>query len=531
VIERVVENWLTNAKERRGYEIPFCQCLMMNGYKVLHLSSHGQMEQGKDIIAIDKNGVPCAFQLKAGNITAGVWRDIKGEIDELIEIPINHPSINKSVNHRAILVTNRTITDKIRRDIDDRNAKYKSIGLPKLEIIVGSELLTEFIKVHGSFLPSEPKDFKTFLELFLSDGTDMLNKKLFSNFLSSILFENEGTESRPALRQKIASGILLSQYALSPCELKNNHVAIVEGWILLCAHVFGLAEKYELPEKYWRPSCKLIIQRINEQLFLLKEEVVHRDNYIEGSALGDGDVMYKARMTIVIGWLSALELFQKRINREYELDDCIYGYIKEYYPIKTWFWGESATPFFILMSLFLSEYGDKDLSNSIICDILLEITIENRDRDGKGIPDPYHGPKEVIGSIFGVSKFEIDWKSFLGSSYHLSVLVDILVRRNKKNILNELWRDISYFYSREFVPETDWHIFLWRNKTGEEIQEFYKSPQSWKELKEEAFSKELKLPKILKTNPEFLYYFLLTYPHRFTKDAIKLIDKSYVNCD
>jgi hypothetical protein len=183
------------------------------------------------------------------------------------------------------------------------------------------------------------------------------------------------------------------------------------------------------------------------------------------------------------------------------------------------------------MSLFLSEYGDEDLSNSIISDLLLEITMENNIREGKGIPDPYHGPKEVIGSIFGMSKFEIDWKSFLGSSYHLSVLVDILVRRNKRNILNELWRDISYFYSREFVPETDWHTFLWRNKTGEEIHEFYKSPQSWKELRDKAFSKELKLPEILKTNPEFLYYFLLTYPHRLSNDSIKLIDKSYVNCD
>ena len=438
MIERVVENWLTNAKERRGYEIPFCQCLMMNGYKVLHLSSHGQMEQGKDIIAIDKNGVPCAFQLKAGNITTGVWRDIKGEIDDLIEIPINHPSIDKSVKHRAFLVTNGKINDKIRTDIDDRNANYKRKGFPELEIIVGSELLTEFIKIHGSFLPSEPKDFKSFLELFLSDGTDMLNKELFSNLLTSILFENKETESYSIIRQKIASGVLLSQYVLSPYELKKNHVAIVEGWILFCAYVLGLVEKYKLPEKYWRPSYELIIQRINEQLSLLKEEVVCRDNYIEGYALGDGDVIYKARITIVMGWLSALELFQKRIDRKYELDGSIYDYIKEYYPDKTWFWGESATPFFILMCLFLSEYGDEELSNSIINDLLLEITMENNIREGKGIPDPYYSPKEVIGSIFDMPEFEIDWKSFLGSSYHLSVLVDILVRRNKRNILNEL---------------------------------------------------------------------------------------------
>ena len=242
MIERVVENWLTNAKERRGYEMPFCQYLMMKGYKVLLLSPHGQMEQGKDIIAIDNNGVPCAFQLKAGDITVSVWRDIKGEIDELTEISINHPSVDKSVQHRAILVTNGKITDPVRRLIDDRNTNFRSKNLPELKIIVGSELLTEFIKIHGSFLPSEPKDFKTFLELFLADGADMPNKDLFSKFLASMLLENNGNESKPAIRRKIASAILLSQYALSPYESKNNHVAIVEGWTLLCAYIFGLIE-------------------------------------------------------------------------------------------------------------------------------------------------------------------------------------------------------------------------------------------------------------------------------------------------
>lgn len=164
---------------------------------------------------------------------------------------------------------------------------------------------------------------------------------------------------------------LLSQYALSPYELKNNHVAIVEGWTLLCAYIFGLIEPNGLPDNYWRPSYELIIRGINEQLFLLKEEVLSRNNYIEGDALGDGDVIYKA-------------------------------------PNKTWFWGESATPLFILMCLLLSEYRDEYLSNLIIRDRLWEIMMENNIREGKGIPDPYYRPKEVIGSIFNMPEFEID---------------------------------------------------------------------------------------------------------------------------
>lgn len=88
MIDRIVENWLTNTNEI-GYQIPFCQYLMTSNFTILHISTHGQMEQGKDIITLDENEKPCAFQLKSGTINVTIWRKIKGEIDELVEIPIN----------------------------------------------------------------------------------------------------------------------------------------------------------------------------------------------------------------------------------------------------------------------------------------------------------------------------------------------------------------------------------------------------------------------------------------------------------
>lgn len=188
MIERVIENWLINTNER-GYEIPFCQCLISEGYTILGLSFHGPMEQGKDIIALDEKGTPCAFQLKTGDITEGVWKNIKDEIDALIEIPIKHPSIDKSLKHRCVLVTNGRITEKIRNDIDDRNLRYDQLGLPKLELILGQELLKRFLDVKGKFLPVKLPDLKTFLELFMFEGRELLDKKLFAGFFGVIAFE------------------------------------------------------------------------------------------------------------------------------------------------------------------------------------------------------------------------------------------------------------------------------------------------------------------------------------------------------
>lgn len=75
MFERVVENWLIRVNER-SLEVPFAQLLAGEGYQVVHLSRHGPFEEGKDILAIARDGVPCAFQLKGapnGKITQRYW--------------------------------------------------------------------------------------------------------------------------------------------------------------------------------------------------------------------------------------------------------------------------------------------------------------------------------------------------------------------------------------------------------------------------------------------------------------------------
>lgn len=97
LIERVIENWLTNTNEI-GYQIPFCQYLISENHTIIYISPHSSLEQGKDIISIDENGIVHAFQLKSGNIKTSEWRKIQGEIIDLIMIPINHPSIDISTS-------------------------------------------------------------------------------------------------------------------------------------------------------------------------------------------------------------------------------------------------------------------------------------------------------------------------------------------------------------------------------------------------------------------------------------------------
>jgi len=108
VIERAIESWLTRTNER-NYQAAFCQVLMHQGHRVLHSSSHGPMEQGKDIITVDPDGNYHAYQTKTGNIGLSEWREISGEIQELVELPIDYPGVDKASGHRAYLIANGQI--------------------------------------------------------------------------------------------------------------------------------------------------------------------------------------------------------------------------------------------------------------------------------------------------------------------------------------------------------------------------------------------------------------------------------------
>jgi hypothetical protein len=518
LIERAIENWLTSTNEK-GYEVPFCQCLISEGYTILGLSFHGPVEQGKDIIALDERSNPCAFQLKTGDINERVWRDIKGEIDELVEIPIKHPNVDPKAGHRCILVTNGAINDIVRTNIADRNRGFREKGLPELEIIQCQQLLKMFLDVNGAFLPRQISDFKKFLELFTFDGNELLNKGLFASFLESVLLT--GGESRAELKRKIASSVLLTQYLLATYESRRNHISIIEGWTVLSSYILYLVEKYELSEADWAPSLNLVLERLNYQASLLKAEFLSRKDYIEP---WDCALFYKARVTLVLGWLAAYELCLKKLDKGYVADKGVYRAIKKAYARSVWFWGESATPLFVMMSMLADQAGDQELSNKIICDLIIGITNRNNFGEKNCLPDPYYSSRQVIDHFYGPPEARIDLNSFSGSSYHLAVLVDILVRRNQRNLLTELWKGISYILKSEFKPTSTYELLRWRCHEGKEVGGFFENPQSWKKLRENAY--KLDDSEKLKTllGNAFCYYFVVCFPQRLNTITGKSLD-------
>jgi hypothetical protein len=486
------------------------------------------MEQGKDIISIDKKGVPCAFQLKSGDIDVNEFRKIKGEIDELVEVAINFPSIRKDIKHRAVLVTNGVITDPVRRNIDDLNTQYMKRGFSQLEIKTKLDLLKDFLEANKAFMPTDLLDFKHFLELLLYDGHKFVDKALLASFIEKVLF-TEQIETNLRTKRRITSSVLLTEFALSPFEDTKNHISIVEGWTLCCSYILGLAEKLSLNPKYWKQSYALAVDKINTQLELLKEEFLSRKEFFESA--WDGGAIYKSRFVIVLGWLSAHELFLKNKNPKYIIDKRIYERIQGMDKNgQLLFWGESATPFFMVMSLIARACTDEHLSDRLIGNLIGLIATENSPENNvisSTFADPYYSPEDVLSALYNVGSLNAE--SFTGISYHIGALVDILARRGNRKLLEAYWTDICLIRRCEFHPSPKWKNFIWRCEEGQQIELYYDRPQSWSKLIKEATDYNIaSLPSMLRDiDSAFGYYFILCYPHRLRQETAFLIDTNH----
>lgn len=521
MIERLLENWLTKTNER-GYMIPYCQLLLSKGYKLLYISPHGMLEEGKDIIALNGQGKPEAFQLKNGDINLAQWRLIQGEINELVTIPIQHASVAEKSEFKTWLVTNGEVKDPVRTQILtlNRNNWGQQVD-KKLEYQDKGILLADFLKYYGHFFPSEPADFKLFLELHLEDGTDMFPKEKYLKYIEPHL-QIDSNELKPTKASSlISSAVILTSYILTPWLDKNNYVAQIEAWLCLISTIFATVTKFNIEPKFYSPSLEIIQLAIDECFEKLLEEVKNRNHLIEGDWRTD-TVLYDTRVTIVLGYLCAYALYKKLQGKPLSTEKEIVDICQKYEP-KMKFNGEAYSPLLIYY-FWLNELNKRPETGNRISSLIIGLTNPKKYPTIFGWPNPYYTYEYSFRLNCGfITKEHTD--SFTGQSYSLKALLGIIVRRNGKEFIEEHWRKISHIQFAEFVPNPIWETFLWRARNGVHETRFPNQTQSWKQLYEEAFSNEfVKMPDLLKKHPEILLLFVLIYPHRLTEENIRFLD-------
>jgi len=520
MIERVIENWLSNSDER-GFQIPLGQLLSLQRYKIVHASTHGPFEQGKDIIAIDPTGIPCAIQLKAGDISLDRWRKIWPEIDELIEIPINHPSIDKTIRHRAILITSGDFSDPVRREIDDRNEDRKRKNQTILETIVKGQLLQDFIAVNEQFYPKEILDIQLFLNLYTYDGKCPLPKERISKFLSLISPLDEKINKKDIVRLA-ASNLLFSKYIYSSYEKAKNYWSLADGWIVSTAYLLAMAEKYDAYEEL-KASIELSLLELESALFNLEKETLENPDLLQGGDLFDGMII-PFRTTILAGYLAAYRLFLLiKGAREWWDDKLNEFFVKHLSDLKIY--SEGETPLFLNIFWCFDKNGKKEEAKKLLATIVNSIIYISR-KQKEGLISPYYEAETVIRYHMGLLEEPIN-ETFVDSSYSTSSLINLIVRREMKSYLAKIWRPITYIRSYEFIPKDLWETFLYRAEHGNLESRLLNKTQSWTALVEEANRIDIKqMPVGLIKYPQFLILLWLVFPHRMRPSHVKYLDEA-----
>ena len=501
--------------------------LSAEGHTIIHSTRHSATELGKDIITIDPDGRPCAFQLKTGNISLAKWQnEVSRQIDDLVVVKIPHSSVNSPNHHRSYLVTNGNIVEEVSIAIKGRNETWanQNQSYLNLKTIVRGELFTKAKELGTDLWPSELNDTKTLLEMFLENGQGILPKaKLASLFESTFRLDDEEKPSRAHCRRVIASAGLLCAIATSNFSNENNHVAEIEAWILYIAYVFALVERWELSDRAYKNEFEIATQSIYNSLANLCNEIKEREELIEGDILADSYI-YRVRMTWLLGLMSIYALWRRsKKESTSEIDDFLREFCKEKQHLLE-LWGEAAIPQFLAFLWYFRKINATMGPNVFLCHLISAICQRNGPNSRTFLANPYYEAEDILPHLLRVAEEPLE-ETFTGNSYALEGLVHLFVRRNWKQTMKDLWPGVSKLASVSFKPKNPWDFYRWRDKKGKRWDVFPEHTQEWDELKELSFESEgACIPPTIKNDPILLLLFLCVYPHRMNAEIMRWLD-------
>jgi hypothetical protein len=485
-MERVVENWLTNASER-SYQTSFCHLLNCMGYAVVHSTSHGPAEEGKDVIAVGNRGRIMAFQLKRGNVSVPVWRDIQGEIQELTELPIRHPSIPRGSRHCPVLVTNGYINEHVLNRIDKMNEQLSFRGFRPLETWAGSQLLMDFKRQTHGVLPEEMIDVHRLLGFMISRGDEPLDKGEFDLLLKSVLpLSPTGREpSKATASQHIRTSAVVAEYALAPADRRMNSFAKIEAYTMLFCYIRALVLRTRVRPTAWRPTVSLIEEALDGAVLQLFEEARTQDDFGQGDPMSNL-VVSPYRKALVAGALAAHGLWcmlgggtRWAKERSQEMVEqvlrCSQGAALP---------SEGFVPAQFLASEFLRYSGHIGTANAIFKSLLIHSILRKQPgKKFKPLWSPYVPLEEAVLRDLGKEPDHIISESGQIESYTGYPLVLLAAARFLKQDLRDLWYAITSLDFCQYASEHKWQMLLWDNKqTGTLLEKIVPQPQKWGSL-------------------------------------------------
>lgn len=519
--EKLVEHWLTNVNEL-GYQIPLCEALLAHGYTILHVSRHGRGEHGKDIVARDPEGRLTTFQLKGGDIALPAWRAIRGEVEELVQLPVMLPGVAAGEVHAPILVTNGELVGDAVQNIREYVDGWERAGHPRMAVWQKGALLQQFLSAHGSYVPSRSlADFRTFVELYVGNFTDRFPRERFATFIFS-LYPADGTPIQK--KRALESALLTGNYIVGQYHSAGNHVAAMEGWTIMAAMIMHAAEKDALADGAYRPSLDLVEAAFARSAAAFQEEVLASPNLISPQhMLGEDPEVRGARVMLVLGWLTALWHRARLLGEQPAAIGVIVKRELRQLKILT----EADWPCFMSLAQFVEREHSATAAELLLTSWIDVVLAANAGEEPAGLPSPYWLQEQALALLYD-KLAPGEKENFARHTYTVHSALDMLVRRVNRRAVGNYWRRVSKLSFCDFVPDHPCDWFQWRNRAGDSRIMLLPLSKSWKEWRTETQSANGGLvPQILLRHREWILPFVLVFPHRANRQMSAVVDALY----
>lgn len=523
-ISKAITNWLHTVNEG-SYQPVFCEWLKLNGHIIKSSIKNTNFEQGKDVISIDENNVIHAFQLKGGKITLDRWRrEVRPEIDILIDGGIQYPGIPRDSNFVPYLVTNSDIAENVRSEIQSLNDKKWKDN--PLHIVEKGDLNAYFQSMSQGFLPDSLAEYKQLVELMVANGEDFVDVGPIFNFLNDNFVKREKVVYMQ-IRRDIASVVLYVNLMMGTYLEKNNYISCIRILAVGISTILYMADHYSLKDSHWVGSYKLLW----EEMMDLSKQL---ETYISDSSVAerfpgpfDRFLMEPRRhaASSVIFSLKIAEFLMGDSNWK-KMDD--EHYLKDY---KNSFyqWSEASyVPIILGIALMDAiKAPNSEKSNRVAIEMICKQLIDalGRKVDKPSIDPIYVDLYAHMNEVASLNKKIQDEKEDNRlNSYILESIILMLVRLGSRTFLEKEWVEISHFRLSEFIYENENDVYKYRNDSGEIRTRPLSKVQSWKKLEESLGAYDTnKIPNSLKRFPEFIPYLLVVYPHRINATYLKFL--------
>src|SRR5207248_7386415 len=110
---------------------------------------------------------------------------LKGQVEDLLDIPIAHPAFGQATVHTSVLVTTGLLDETLRQTIEGFNQGRRTQSKSTLDVWVKGQLQSKLQNAIGRFLPANLANIRDFLQLWLADGRSGAAKPDIASFLES----------------------------------------------------------------------------------------------------------------------------------------------------------------------------------------------------------------------------------------------------------------------------------------------------------------------------------------------------------